>query len=210
MPQRKMRSMVCCKLITLSSFLIMYDCLCMANFKDFLANRGESFYQPKLSLTDAINRKIIQQAIDISTATRITHTSSVLMDYERAHIVRNCSTAIYKILENNADFLKPYPDIFDYYNGIAAHIRSLDNSKHWQRALDSYVNIPLANAYEVRKWMLDESLSIVMKYPEEVELQRTIQALQLINEERDRTRLAELINGGWKADDRILSILNGE
>ena len=197
-------------LITLSSLLIVCDCLCMEEFENFLANRGESFYQPKLSLTDEGNREIIQRAIDIGIVTRITHTSSVLMDYDRAHMVRNCSTAIYKIIEHNVDFLAPYPDISDYYNGIAAHIRSLDNSKHWHRALDSYVKIPLANAYEVRKWMLDESLSIIMKYPEEAELQRTIQALQLINDERDRTRLAELINGGWKTDDRILSILNGE
>ena len=66
------------------------------------------------------------------------------------------------------------------------------------------------DAYSVRKYLLDKSLSIARKYPEEVELQRTIQALQLINEERDRTRLAELIKGGWKTDDRILKILSGE
>ena len=66
------------------------------------------------------------------------------------------------------------------------------------------------DAYTVRKYLLDEGASLIADYDDATELQRTIQALKLINEERDRTRLAELINGGWKTDDRILKILSGE
>ena len=66
------------------------------------------------------------------------------------------------------------------------------------------------DAYTVRKYLLDEGASLIACYDDAIELQRTIQALQLINEELDRTRLIELINGGWKTDDRILKILNGK
>ena len=66
------------------------------------------------------------------------------------------------------------------------------------------------DAYTVRKYLLYEGASLIAGYDDAIELQRTIRALQEINEERDRTRLAELINGGWKKDDRILRILNGE
>ena len=66
------------------------------------------------------------------------------------------------------------------------------------------------DAYTVRKYLLDEGASLIAGYDDAIELQRTIQALQAINEERDLTRLAELINGGWKTDDRILNILNVE
>jgi len=197
--------------IAVICYLLASHCVLGANyFETFLKDYGPQIPLTNICQTDAGCKDIIISKIDLACATYITHTAHLLMTYELTHEVRGAANAIDRLLEQNANLLEPYQDISDYYNGVAAHIRSLDSSKHWHRALDSYVNTPLANAYEVRKWMLDESLSIIMKYPEETELQRTIKALQLINEERNPTRLAELINGGWKTDDRIVRILNGE
>ena len=119
--------------------------------------------------------------------------------------------ALYRIMKPDihycedvqSDFLR----IIDWLKGFCLE-KSPDISRDYLIANPTPLNEE--DAYTVRKYLLDEGASLIAGYDDAIELQRTIQALQLINEERDRTRLAELINGGWKTDARILSILNGE
>jgi len=179
-------------------------------FERFLVYEGEHIPSPRIVVADAENSDLIRRKIDITVAKHLTNcVISVMLD-GYMYQVGTSACGVSMMLWHNEEYISQYPEIMEYYQPRIDHLIAHDKIPHWQRALGRYIYTPLENPYEVQKWMLDESLSIIMKYPEEVELQRTIQALQLINEERDRTRLAELINGGWKTDDRILKILNVE
>ena len=130
---------------------------------------------------------------------------------EYANSCRFDFDALYRVMKPDIHYCEDVQNdflrIIDWLKRFCLE-RSPDISRDY--LIENHIPLSDEDAYTVRKYLLDEGASLIADYDDAVELQRTIRALQAINEERDRTKLTELINGGWKTDDRILSILNGE